>query len=50
MCLNSNEWVTAKKGKSFMPFEERKAVLEALRCVHRVIAFDDADGSCLKGL
>jgi cytidyltransferase-like protein len=50
VCLNSNQWLTAKKGKPFMPFEERKAVLEALRCVDRVIAFDDADGSCIKGL
>ena len=50
VCLNSNEWLTAKKGKPFLPFDERKAVLEALRCVDRVIGFDDSDGSCSKGL
>ncbi len=50
VCLNSDEWLTAKKGKAFMCFEERKSVLEALRYVDKVIAFDDSDGSCSKGL
>ena len=50
VCLNSNEWLTAKKGKPFLPFEERKAVLEALKYVNKVIGFDDGDGSCIKGL
>ena len=50
VCLNSNEWLTAKKGKPFINFEERKAVLEALRCVDKVIGFDDSDGSCIKGI
>jgi len=50
VCLNSDAWLTAKKGRPFMSFQERKAVLEALRCVHQVIDFDDTDGSCIKGL
>ncbi len=50
VCLNSDEWLIAKKGKPFLPFEERKALVEALRCVDRVIGFDDGDGSCSKGL
>ena len=50
VCLNSDEWLTAKKGKTFMCFQERKEVLKALRYVDRVIAFDDSDGSCSKGL
>jgi cytidyltransferase-like protein len=50
VCLNSDEWLKAKKGKAFMPFEERKAVLQAMACVHKVIDFDDKDGSCKKGL
>lgn len=50
VCLNSDEWLTAKKGKPFLPFEERKIVLEALKCVDKVIGFDDSDGSCSKGL
>jgi cytidyltransferase-like protein len=50
VCLNSDAWLTAKKGKPFMPFKERKAVLEALRCVNQIIDFDDSDGSCIQGL
>jgi len=50
VCLNSDEWLAAKKGKAFLPFKERKAVLEALGCVDKVISFDDSDGSCCKGL
>jgi len=50
VCLNSDAWLTAKKGKPFMSFQERKAVLEALYCVQKVIDFDDADGSCIQGL
>lgn len=50
VCLNSDEWLTAKKGKAFMSFKERKAVLEALKYVNKVIAFDDSNGSCSKGL
>lgn len=50
VCLNTDAWLAAKKGKPFMSFQERKAVLEALRCVHHVIEFDDSDGSCVQGL
>ena len=50
VCLNSDEWLKNKKGKSFMLFNERKAVLEALAFVDKVIKFDDQDGSCKDGL
>ena len=50
VCLNSDEWLKAKKGKPFMQFDERKAVLQALSCVDQVISFDDRDGSCKSGL
>jgi cytidyltransferase-like protein len=50
VCLNSDSWLKRKKGKAFMPFFERKAVLQSLYCVHHVIGFDDHDGSCKLGL
>ncbi len=50
VCLNSDAWLNAKKGKAFMPFDERKAILQSLKCVDRVIGFDDGDGSCKNGL
>lgn len=46
--LNSDAWLERKKGRAFMPFEERKAVLEGMACVDEVVAFDDSDGSAAK--
>ena len=50
VCLNSDEWLKAKKGKPFMPFSERQIILQSLSFVHKVISFDDKDGSCKNGL
>ena len=45
--LNSDEWLTRKKGKPFMPFVERKEILQALTYVDWVYAFnDDDDTAC----
>jgi D-beta-D-heptose 7-phosphate kinase/D-beta-D-heptose 1-phosphate adenosyltransferase len=43
--LNSDEWLIRKKGRAFMPFSEREAVLRSMRCVDEVIKFDDSDNS-----
>ena len=43
--LNSDEWLTRKKGRPFMPFKERAAVIENLTMVDKVISFDDQDDS-----
>jgi D-beta-D-heptose 7-phosphate kinase/D-beta-D-heptose 1-phosphate adenosyltransferase len=40
--LNSDEWLIRKKGKVFLPFEHRKAILESLKYVTDVITFDDS--------
>lgn len=48
--LNTDEWLKRKKGYVFMPFEQRKKVLENIRNVHVVLqAFDD-DGTVCKNL
>jgi cytidyltransferase-like protein len=41
VALNSDEWLINKKGKFFMPLEERKSVVENLSCVDSVIEFED---------
>ena len=49
--INSDAWLTRKKGRAFMPVEERAAVIQALSMVDAVVAFDndyDADGTCKK--
>ena len=43
--LNSDAWLTRKKGTPFMPFEERQAVVSGLFAVDYTIEFDDTDGS-----
>ena len=51
VALNSDEWLVKKKGKFFMSFLERKAIVENLSCVDLVIAFEDDDlGSATNAL
>ena len=41
--LNSDDWLTRKKGKPFMKFEERKEILEGFKYINMVLPFDDSD-------
>ena len=41
--LNSDEWLTRKKGKPFMNFYERKEILEGIKYISSVVEFDDRD-------
>ena len=51
VALNSDEWLIKKKGKYFLPFSERKIILESLMQVDKVINFDDdKEGSCINAL
>ena len=43
VALNSDDWLTRKKGKPFMRFSERVMVLGSIRYVSDVIPFDDRD-------
>lgn len=43
--LNSDAWLTRKKGRPFMPWRERMIVLDNLHMVDEVIEFNDDDGS-----
>jgi cytidyltransferase-like protein len=45
--LNSDEWLTRKKGKPFMSFDARKSVLESIRYIDSVLSFDDTDDSAV---
>ena len=45
--LNSDEWLTRKKGKPFMEFEERKEILEGFKYVNQVISFNDNDDTAI---
>ena len=41
--LNSDDWLTRKKGRPFMPFQERLSIIQELKIVDQVISFDDSD-------
>lgn len=41
--VNSEEWLTRKKGKPFMTVDERVSIIRHLNMVDRVILFDDTD-------
>jgi D-beta-D-heptose 7-phosphate kinase/D-beta-D-heptose 1-phosphate adenosyltransferase len=43
--LNSDEWLTRKKGRPFLTIDERRTIVEALELVDSVITFDDSNGS-----
>lgn len=43
--LNSDYWLKRKKGRSFLPFHERKCILENLRSIDKVIQINDNDNT-----
>lgn len=43
--VNSDSWLTRKKGRPFMPFAERVAVVSALQAVDLVVEFNDSDNT-----
>ena len=51
VAINSDDWLIRKKGKCFMPFDERKAIIENLSFVDLAIDFEDDDhGSATNAL
>ena len=48
--LNSDAWLTRKKGRPFMSWHERMTVLDNLHMVGEVIEFNDDDGSSIDAI
>lgn len=48
--VNSDQWLARKKGKPFMPYEERRAIIDALDCVNFVCDFSDDDGTAINAI
>lgn len=46
VCLNSDNWLNQKKGKFFLPFDERKLILENLNMVTETIGSEDDENGC----
>lgn len=43
--VNSDEWLTRKKGAAFMPLDERLAIIKNIKNVMWATFFDDSDGT-----
>lgn len=43
--INSDDWLKRKKGRAFMPWNERLCIINNLAMVDEVYTFDDEDGS-----
>ena len=48
--LNSDSWLVQKKGKAFLPFNERKIIMGSLKNIIDVISFNDSDKTCIEGI
>ena len=48
--VNSDEWLTRKKGRPFMSFDERIALIREMEVVDKVIGFDDSDDSACQAI
>ena len=48
--VNSDEWLTRKKGRPFMPLQERMAIVGNLSMVDEVVIYDDTDNSSCQAI
>jgi cytidyltransferase-like protein len=48
--VNSDAWLERKKGRAFMPAQERITIIENLKMVSHCILFDDTDGSAIEAI
>ena len=48
--VNSDDWLTRKKDRAFMPIDERIEIISYLRMVESVFSFDDSDDTANKAI
>jgi cytidyltransferase-like protein len=48
--VNSDAWLTHKKGRAFLPAQERITIIENLKMVNHCILFDDDDNSSIQAI
>lgn len=48
--LNSDTWLQRKKGRAFMPLEERAAIVSSLKVVDDIVTYDDRDNSSIDAI
>jgi len=48
--INSDDWLTRKKGYVFMPWDERAYIMSQIKGVAKVVSVDDSDDSVCEAL
>ena len=48
--INSDDWLIRKKGKNFLPEQERHEILSAIRYVDGCILFNDEDDTAIEAI
>ena len=48
--VNSDKWLERKKGKPFMPWQERKEIVHNIKSVGYAFDFNDDDGSAIDAI
>ena len=48
--LNSDDWLTRKKGKPFLGWLDRASIISELKMVSEVIHFDDSDNTAINAI
>ena len=48
--INSDDWLVRKKGRAFMPYQERAAIIGNLSMVDMVLELEDSDGTGADGI
>jgi cytidyltransferase-like protein len=48
--INSDAWLTRKKGRPFMTMNDRVAIIENLKMVDNCILFNDNDGTAVEAI
>ena len=48
--VNSDAWLTRKKGRPFLPLKERVHIIQSLRMVDHCVLYDDSDGSSCQAI
>jgi len=50
VAINSDDWLVRKKGYRLLPWQERAAIVMAIRYVSDVVGVDDADGTVVEAI
>jgi len=48
--INSDEWLTRKKGAAFQSWKTRESIIKNLKMVTQVIDFDDSDNNAIDAI